>query len=161
MSSRTTPRIFVVDDEPLIASTLTSILNMSGFSATGFTIPLDALAASQSDPPDLLISDVAMPSLSGVELAIQMQSQHPSCRILLFSGQTATLDVLADARTRGHDFPLLLKPVPPTLMLAKVGALARKNPAAVSVIAPVDTLTRLVSLIPQKERVLNYGRNPL
>jgi DNA-binding response OmpR family regulator len=143
VSSRTTQRIFVVDDEPVIASTLTSILNMSGFSARGFTAPLDALAASQSDPPDLLISDVAMPGLSGVDLAIQMQAQYPSCRILLLSGHAATLELFADAPAKGHDFPLLLKPIHPTTMLANVGALARKNHAAISTIAPVDIPTGL------------------
>ena len=137
MSSRSTLRIFVVDDEPAIASTLTSILNMRGFSAKGFTAPLDVLAAAQSDTPDLLISDVAMPGLSGVDLAMQMQAQYPSCKILLFSGQAATVDLLADARTLGHDFRLLMKPVHPTIMLANVDSLARKNPAPIPAMAPV------------------------
>ncbi len=120
-------RIFVVDDEPVIASTLTAILNMSGFSAKCFTTPLDALAALRSDKPDLLISDVAMPGISGVELAIKMRAQCPNCKILLFSGQAATADLLASARTRGHDFRLLLKPVHPAVMLSNIGALAGEN----------------------------------
>jgi CheY-like chemotaxis protein len=50
-------RIFVVDDEPVIASSLAAILRMNGFSARFFTSPLEALAAARSESPDLVISD--------------------------------------------------------------------------------------------------------
>jgi DNA-binding response OmpR family regulator len=122
--SGSVPRVFVVDDEHVIAFTLAAILNMHGFSAEPFTRPLEALAASRSDIPDLLISDVAMPGFSGIDLAIQMRAQHPKCKILLFSGQAATLDLLADARNQGHDFHLLQKPVHPSDLLAEIGTLA-------------------------------------
>jgi DNA-binding NtrC family response regulator len=128
--SDTAPRVFVVDDEHVIASTLAAILNMNGYSARFFTRPLEALAAAQSDIPDLLISDVAMPGLSGVDLAIQMRARHPECKILLFSGQAATLDLLEDARNQGHDFHLLLKPVHPTELLSEIetlGTVARSQ----------------------------------
>ena len=64
--------VFVVDDEPMIAMTLRLILMAHGFDARSFTDPLDALSAAHSMPPDLLISDVAMPHINGYELAIQM-----------------------------------------------------------------------------------------
>ena len=123
MSSKTVPRIFVVDDEPVISSTLAAIFNMNGYLARSFTDPIEALAAAQSDAPDLLISDVTMPGLSGVDLAIQMRARHPMCKILLFSGQAGTLDLLENARAQGHDFHLLLKPVHPTELLAEMGTL--------------------------------------
>jgi DNA-binding response OmpR family regulator len=123
VSSKPVPRIFVVDDEQVIASTLAVIFNMNGYSARCFTRPIEALTAAQSDIPDLLISDVAMPGLSGVDLAIQMRAQYPKCKILLFSGQAATLDLIEDARAQGHDFHLLLKPVHPTELLAEIGTL--------------------------------------
>src|ERR1700733_9087544 len=113
-------RVFVVDDEPVIASTLATILQMHGFSAKFFTSPLEALAAARAKSPDLLISDVDMPSISGIELAIRIKALHPTCQILLFSGQPSTLDLLNSARAQGHDFDLLLKPVPPPAMLAEI-----------------------------------------
>jgi CheY-like chemotaxis protein len=114
-------RIFVVDDEPVIASTLATILQMNGFSATFFTSPLEALTAARSKAPDLLISDVTMPSISGIDLAIKMRAQYPKCKILLFSGHPATLGLVEVARAQGHEFHLLLKPVPPAELLVEVG----------------------------------------
>jgi DNA-binding NtrC family response regulator len=119
--SHSAPRVFVVDDEHVIASALVAILNLSGYCAKAFSAPLEALTAARSRAPDLLISDVAMPGVSGINLAIQMKAQYPECKILLFSGQAATRDLLEGARSLGHDFQLLDKPVHPSAMLATVG----------------------------------------
>jgi DNA-binding response OmpR family regulator len=118
-------RVFVVDDEHVIASTLAAILKLHGYSATSFTSPLEALIAARSRAPDLLISDVAMPALSGVDLAIQIKAQCPKCKILLFSGQATTQDLLEDARSQGNSFELLQKPVHPSEMLCRLEALAK------------------------------------
>lgn len=65
-------RVFVVDDEDVIASTLAMILRYSGgFHATFFNSPTEALEAARCDPPDLLVSDVVMPALAGIELALK------------------------------------------------------------------------------------------
>jgi CheY-like chemotaxis protein len=114
-------QIFVVDDEPVIASTLAAILKMNGFSASFFTSPLEALAAARSKAPDLLLSDVTMPGISGIDLAMKMRAQYPKCQILLFSGHPATRGLVDDARARGHEFHLLLKPVPPAELLQEIG----------------------------------------
>ncbi|HEY9126182.1 MAG TPA: response regulator [Acidobacteriaceae bacterium] len=113
-------RIFVVDDESVIAMTLAMILGRSGFDAVSFTAPLEALEAAQARPPDLLISDVVMPKLSGIDLAIRVQQAAPDCKVLLFSGQAATANLLEEARQRGHDFELLSKPIHPSEFLQKV-----------------------------------------
>ena len=117
-------RIFVVDDEPVIASSLAAILQMNGFCAKSFTSPLEALAAARAESPDLVISDVAMRGVSGVDLAIQMRAQYPACKILLFSGQAATLDLLEGARAQGYDFRLLQKPVHPSQFLSEIAELS-------------------------------------
>jgi CheY-like chemotaxis protein len=65
-----------------------------------------------------------MPGISGIYLAITMRALYPNCKILLFSGQAATLDLLETARARGYDFRLLQKPVFPSELLYEIGQLS-------------------------------------
>ena len=112
---------FVVDDEHLIATTLELILlSEGGFAVRSFVDPFDALRAAQSEVPNLLIADVVMPNMSGIVLAIQVRRLFPECRIMLFSGDIATGDLLLEARTRGYEFNVLAKPINPTELLAKI-----------------------------------------
>lgn len=112
--------VFVVDDEAVIAQTLAMILNQAGFQATAFDHPDKAIAACAEVAPHLLISDVVMPGMTGIELAIHFRHAQPECKILLFSGQAATADLLEKAREQGYDFDLLSKPVHPKDLLAKL-----------------------------------------
>jgi DNA-binding NtrC family response regulator len=114
-------RVFVVDDEVVIAETLVTILKMNGFSAIAFSNPELAAEAARLDPPDLLISDVVMPQLSGVDLAILIRTIHPGCKILLLSGQAQTANLLRAARKVGHEFQLLAKPLHPKDLLLQIG----------------------------------------
>ena len=114
------PIIFVVDDERVIAETLTTILQRQGFAARLFLDPNEALSAALAEPPDLLLSDVMMPGMTGVELAITLRKLHPQCKVVLFSGQAQTEDLLHDARRQGHDFLLLLKPIHPVELLRRI-----------------------------------------
>jgi DNA-binding NtrC family response regulator len=115
------PSVFVVDDEEVIASSLAMILRLhGGFHARSFSQPLDALEAARHEAPDLLITDVMMPQLSGIDLAIQVREQCPGCKVLLFSGKAATNHLLEAARANGYNFELLSKPVHPADLLAKI-----------------------------------------
>ena len=122
-SDRKGPRVFVVDDEAVIAMTLALILSLRGFDAHAFSLPLEALQAARELPPDLLITDVMMPVLSGIELAIQMRVLDPNCKVLLFSGQAATRDMLAEAGASGHHLEVLSKPMQPVDFLERIEAL--------------------------------------
>ena len=112
--------VYVVDDEPIIATTLAAILNASGFRATSFTSAEDAIKAAESQGPSLLITDVVMPGMNGVDLAIHLKSKCPKCKVLLFSGQAATTGLLDSASKLGHDFELLSKPIHPKDLLAAI-----------------------------------------
>ena len=116
-------RVFVVDDESIITITLGLILRKHGFDARLFVLPMEALTASREAAPDLLITDVVMPLLSGIDLAIQMHEHCPDCKVLLFSGQPTTSDLLERARDKGHDFEALAKPVHPVELLEKIHTL--------------------------------------
>jgi CheY-like chemotaxis protein len=112
--------VFVVDDERVIASTLAAILQINGLDARFFFSPLEALEAARTEMPDLLISDVMMPELSGVSLAIEMKETYPDCKVLLFSGQAATYDLLRQAGEQGYYFELLSKPLHPAAILLRI-----------------------------------------
>lgn len=114
---------FVVDDENLIASTLELILISEGFNARSFVDPLDALHAARSVSPNLLLTDVQMPQMNGIQLAIEIQQSCPNCKVLLFSGHVATGDLLVEAGLRGHHFSILPKPVHPRDLLAMIESL--------------------------------------
>ena len=110
-------RVFVVDDEPAIAATLATILQMNGYRAEAFSNPLEALRDAGVCAPDLLISDVDMPELSGVELAKRLKTMYPACQVMLFSGRATAGDL---RREGGEDFPLLQKPVQPAELLTAI-----------------------------------------
>lgn len=62
------------------------------------------------------MSGVIIPGLNGIETAIRTGKLLPKCRIILFSGQAATLDLLKDARQRGYDFEIFAKPLKPAAL---------------------------------------------
>jgi DNA-binding NtrC family response regulator len=120
-------RIFVVDDEKTIADTLVVILRHSGYEASAFYNAESALAKIESYSPDLVISDVVMPGMNGVEMAVCIRERCPECKVLLFSGQAATLNILEMVGQRGYDFELLAKPIHPTDLLAKVASVSQEG----------------------------------
>jgi DNA-binding response OmpR family regulator len=113
-------KVIVVDDEHVIAETLALILNNAGFEARSVFCGEEVLKLLESFPPDVLIADVIMASMNGIDTAIVVKERLPKCRILLFSGQAATSDLLDQARIRGYDFEILPKPVHPTDLLARL-----------------------------------------
>jgi DNA-binding NtrC family response regulator len=112
--------VFVVDDENIIASTLELILMSQGFDVRSFADPLAALNAAQSVSPDLLITDIAMPQMSGIELAFRIRQKRPTCKVLLFSGQISFVDLLAEAQEFRHEFYVVGKPVHPAILIEKI-----------------------------------------
>src|ERR1700761_5987578 len=113
-------RVLVADDERVIADTLAIILNQSGFEAKAVYSGEKAVETAAEWKPEMLISDVIMTDLNGIDAAIKIRSLLPSCKILLFSGQAATADLLDRARTQGHEFEILAKPVHPQDLLARL-----------------------------------------
>jgi CheY-like chemotaxis protein len=114
------PKVLIADDEPVIADTLAMILKQSGFDARAVYSGEKALELAQTFAPEMLISDVIMADLNGIDAAIRIQALLPGIKILLFSGQAATADLLEKARARGYEFEILAKPVHPQDLLRKL-----------------------------------------
>jgi CheY-like chemotaxis protein len=114
------PVLLVVDDERIIADTLSLILSRNGYEVMTAYDGMGALELVSGLAPDLVITDVVMPGMTGIELAITLRKTIPTCKVLLFSGQAATIDLLDEAHLAGEDFAILAKPVPPAQMLRRV-----------------------------------------
>jgi len=114
---QTLRRVLILDDEQIIANTLALILNRNGFDARAVYSAQDAINTAAQLSPDVLISDVVMEGMTGIDAAIRISQIVPRCRIILFSGQAATADLLQQAEADGHHFEILAKPIHPRLLL--------------------------------------------
>jgi DNA-binding NtrC family response regulator len=113
------PRLLVVDDEQFIADSLAAIFQSKGYAVAARYRAADGIAAAQSVRPRLLLSDVMLPDLNGVQLAIQVRNLVPDCKVVLMSGDPNAPVLVAQARQRGHQFEFLEKPVDPDELLAR------------------------------------------
>lgn len=117
-------RVLVVDDDRMVADTSAKVLDSFGYECYAAYNAADALACAETFTPDLVLSDVMMPDMNGVELCMQIRDLLPECRILLFSGQISLAHtLLQDATKRGCDFELVAKPLRAEDLAAKIGNL--------------------------------------
>ena len=115
-------RIMVIDDESVIAETVVEILNEEGFEATAVSSGDSAVEVAKTLQPDVVLSDVIMPGLNGIETGIRIREIVPDCKVILLSGQAATVDLLEQARQRGHHFQILAKPIRPEQLISVIRA---------------------------------------
>ena len=102
--------VMVVDDERSIATTLSLILQASGYEVATANSGPAALRLAESFVPDVLITDFAMPGMTGLEMAIELNQRFPVCRVIVFTGQPK---VSQPEQARIPKYRLLFKPVPP------------------------------------------------
>lgn len=121
--------ILVVDDDKTLADTLALILRSNAYEVSVAYDGRHGYDIACTLQPDLVISDVVMPEMNGVEMAIKISQECAATKILLVSGQASTLDLLKASRDRGYDFDALTKPVHPIDLLARVKALIREASA--------------------------------
>jgi CheY-like chemotaxis protein len=121
------PLVLIVDDEMLLADTLAAVLASSGLHVVKAYNGTSALEIALEREPDLLLSDVMMPGMNGIELAMAVATELPRCKVLLFSGHASTRD-LADACAAGFNFPLMAKPMHPVELLRRVFECLKWNP---------------------------------
>jgi len=106
-------RILVVDDQKLIADSLAEILRNEGFDAVAAYDGWQALKAVPGFRPNWLLSDVLMPRMNGVQLAISIRKNFPKIGILLLSGQAGIAEILQEGLRHGYQFELIAKPIHP------------------------------------------------
>ena len=123
-------RVLVADDEKLIADTLAQILNASGFLAEVAYSGEQAIEIAPWLHPDVLIADVIMGGINGVESAKSILKIQPQCSVIICSGQPTSEELVHKAREQGFKFEFLLKPVHPHILLDRLKRLLRLDGAA-------------------------------
>lgn len=120
---RKSPLILVADDEPIVAHTLVEILKAEGFEAISVSDGGAALYWAGQARPDIVICDVIMPTLNGIEAAKQIKRFLPEAHVILFSGQAGAAVLIEKAAAEGHKFEVLAKPIKPEILLKIINQL--------------------------------------
>jgi|CZKL01.1.fsa_nt_gi CheY-like chemotaxis protein len=117
VEAKNRPRVLLVDDERLSADTRALILNRSGFETQAAYSADTAVEMAMALKPDVLISNLVMQQMSGVELAVRIGQRLPGCRVILLSNYTGVPDKLEHANAQGFSIEILGKPVHPQVLL--------------------------------------------
>ena len=134
----TAPRVLVVDDEPSIVDAVATSLRYEGFEVDVAVTGRDALSLAQEDPPDLVILDVMLPGLDGLEVTRRLRADGVDVPILFVTARDTLDDKLAGLTIGGDDY------------VTKPFALAE-------VIARVKTILRRAGLGPNDDGVLRFA----
>jgi DNA-binding NtrC family response regulator len=110
-------RVLVVDDDMRVADSIVQILVTSGYTAVGAYSAEAAMKMAEKLDPQVVISDVVMGPVSGIELAIHIREHHPDCRVLLISGYSAPAGHNSGGVAKGAKLQFMAKPVDPVRIL--------------------------------------------
>jgi DNA-binding NtrC family response regulator len=117
-------RVLIVDFWEVTANTLEIVFTQSGYVARATYSAEDALTIAEAWQPDILISDIIMRDMNGLDLAKRLTALYPNCRVILFSGQVVP-EIPMEARALGFEF--FDKPVNPAILLDKAASLLDRD----------------------------------
>ena len=124
---RRSHKVLIIDDAPNVADTLALIFSKEGYDTRVAYSAEQAIEIIASWVPDLAIVDVVLPQMNGLELTLVLKDNHPHCRVLLFSGEEATAELVARAARDGNFCEVLAKPVHPAYILEAAANLLRSD----------------------------------
>ena len=102
-------RVFVVDDDPQVLRSVERLLDMSGYAVSAFDSPTEALAEIRKLPPQVLVVDLEMPELTGIELATRVLEIDSNVRVIMVTGAGDEAAAQASLRLGFSDY--LRKPI--------------------------------------------------
>lgn len=117
--------ILVVDDDPRITNLLRRILAHEGYSVATASCGSEALNRTLEHPPDLIVLDVMLPDLDGLEVAQRLRTAGDNVPIMMLTARDAIADRVKGLETGADDY--LVKPFAPEELVARVKALLRRN----------------------------------
>lgn len=124
-SGPTRPTILVVDDEPSIVDAVATTLRYEGFEVREATNGRAALAAAQEAPPDLIVLDVMLPDLDGLEVTRRLRADHIRVPVLFLTARDSVEDKIAGLTVGGDDY--VTKPFSLGEVVARARAILRRT----------------------------------
>ena len=118
-------RILVVDDEPSIVDSVSTSLRYEGFEVEEATTGRSALASAQENPPDLIVLDVMLPDLDGLEVTRRLRADGIQTPILFLTARDALDDKLAGLTIGGDDY--VTKPFSLAEVIARIRVILRRS----------------------------------
>ncbi|MCJ7433461.1 MAG: response regulator transcription factor [Anaerolineales bacterium] len=131
--------ILIVDDEPVARQSLTDILKLEGYSVMSLPNGQAAVEHVRTHPVDLMIVDMRMPGMSGLEVVQVVNQVSPETEVILLTAYGSTDTAIQALRLRIHDY--LLKPASPAQVIQSVKkGLARRSAKLRIKSGSVDTI---------------------
>ena len=142
-TSKRTVKILVVEDEPGIAGFVRRGLHFEGYDVSVVADGAAALRVLRDCPPDLLVLDVMVPGIDGMEIARRLRAaetaeRSPAIPVLMLTARDAVSDRVAGLRAGADDY--LVKPFDFEELLARIEALLRRAPVAFDLHPAHETL---------------------
>ncbi|PIE65111.1 MAG: response regulator [Desulfobacterales bacterium] len=110
--------VLISDDEEDFASTLQTRLNLRKFKASMTNSGQEALEAINRDPPDVLVLDLKMPDLDGLEVLTRVKESHPDVQVIILTGH-GSFEAGREGMERGA-FDYLMKPVDLNQLITRI-----------------------------------------
>jgi two-component system response regulator MprA len=117
--------ILIVDDDPRITDLLRRVLAYEGYSVASAASGSEALNRSLERPPDLVVLDIMLPGLDGLEVAQRLRTAGDNVPILMLTARDTVADRVKGLETGADDY--LVKPFAPEELVARVKALLRRS----------------------------------
>jgi len=118
-----TPRVLIIEDDPNVAEVVTRYLEREGYVVEAADDGLEGLQRALSDPPDLVVLDLMLPALSGLEVCRQLRAKAP-IPVIMLTARGEEVDRIAGLELGADDY--VAKPFSPRELTARVKAVLRR-----------------------------------
>ena len=117
------PRVLTIDNYQPALESLSDELRWSGYVVKNVHSPHEAVLAAHSFLPDLMVADVALPSMDGLAAALEIKRWDPQCEVLLFSESGVNAGEMRCVQASGFSFRLVRRPADADEFVRQVGDL--------------------------------------
>lgn len=132
------PKILVVDDDPAINEMLTIVLEAEGFQTSSVTDGAEAVQTSRSFGPDLILLDLMLPGMNGIDICREIRKES-AVPIVMLTAKTDTVDVVLGLESGADDY--ITKPFKPKELVARIRARLRRTDETPADVLEVGDLT--------------------